>query len=73
MALRDVQTIGGRVTYYRQFRGMTIAQLAEATELSRDTITAIERGRVARPRQTTLLALSRALHVEALWLVYGGD
>ena len=71
--LESLPTLAARVTYYRHFRGMTIPQLAEATELSPDTITAIERGLIRRPSQPTLLALSRGLRVEALWLVYGGS
>jgi transcriptional regulator with XRE-family HTH domain len=73
MALSDLRTIGARVRYMRQLRGQTQARLAEAARLSLSTIRAIENGRVRRPRQPTLLALSRGLMVEALWLVYGGD
>ena len=51
-----------RVRELRLFHGMTQAALADAVGVSRQTILAIERGRIV-PRVTTALRIARVFHL----------
>lgn len=57
-------TIGENLRRLRQARGFTQEQLAEASGVSRPTITNIEIGKSAAPSSKTLATLAQALNVD---------
>ena len=72
-AVRDARekvlevAIGHEVRAFRKMLGITVADLAEATDISLGMLSKIENG-MTSPSLTTLLSLSRALGVPLTWL-----
>lgn len=62
------KTIGQQVRKYRKAKGYTQAQLAEAAQLSQDSIWAIERQK-STPMLETLEQLTQVLNVELVELL----
>ena len=63
MALDLKQEVGSRVKAARKMRGMTQAALAEAIDMSFETVSNLERGKTA-PNFNTLSDIAIALEVE---------
>lgn len=57
--------------WWRRARGLTQAELAEASGVERSHLAKIERGEVGEPRPDTLRRLAEALGVEVLDLLFG--
>ena len=57
--------------WWRRARGLTQAELSEASDVERSHLAKIERGEVEEPRPDTLRRLAEALGVEVLDLLYG--
>ena len=57
--------------WWRRARGLTQAELAEASGVERSHIGRLERGEVDEPRPDTLLRLAEALGVTVIDLLYG--
>lgn len=55
--------LGARIKHYRKKRGLTQYELAERANISRSYLADMERERY-NPSVDTLLAISRALHIE---------
>lgn len=66
-------TLGGRIVYAREQRGLTTAQLARRVGVTTETLHEWETDR-AEPRSNRLLTLSGMLNVSPTWLLTGeGD
>jgi len=57
--------------WWRRARGLSQAELAEASGVERSHLAKIERGEVEEPRPDTLRRLAEALGVEVVDLIYG--
>ena len=57
--------------WWRRARGLTQAELAEASGVERSHLAKIERGEVNEPRPDTLRRLAEALGVDVMHLLYG--
>ena len=57
--------------WWRRARGLTQAELAQASGVERSHLAKIERGEVEEPRTDTLLRLADALGVEVFDLIFG--
>jgi transcriptional regulator with XRE-family HTH domain len=55
--------VGDQVRRFRRQRGMTLAQLAEASGLSKGYLSSIETGHTSRPSGDTLYRIAQALGV----------
>ena len=62
-------TLGARVLALRQRTGLSQEKLAQEMHISRNTLWYIESGRTQNPRMNQLVALCRALHVGADYLL----
>lgn len=67
-----MKTVGARVRWARESRGLTQAELDEVADLSCGHTGSIERGTRETPSSGTVTKLSRALKVDAAWLMFGG-
>lgn len=67
-----MKTVGERVRWARERRGLTQAELDEVADLSSGHVGSVERGTRVVPSVTTLAKLSRALRVDIAWLINGG-
>lgn len=67
------ETTGQRIRRLRDGVPLTQAELACSSGVPLQTIKDIERGATKRPHNSTLRALSLALHVEVQYLLYGED
>ncbi|MDM0007176.1 S24 family peptidase [Variovorax sp. J22G73] len=67
--ITNVNTIGERIKYSRQQRGLTQQQLAVAAGVSTSTIGNLESGLRDKPRE--LNAIARALRASSTWLETG--
>lgn len=67
--MEDVSTIGDRLKRLRGQRGLTQEELAEASGVSRDLISMLERGKRTSARLSTISALAHGLDVEVGELV----
>lgn len=56
-------SLGARVRYYRELRGLTQAELAAKLNTGQTYIADIEKGRRANPKRDTLERIARALEV----------
>lgn len=65
----DMQALGKRLITARQARQMTQEKLAEAADLHRPTLAALERGRKPHIRGDTLYRLCKALGISADYLL----
>ena len=65
----DASTIGDRLRRIRRERGMTQEELADASGISRDLISMLERGSRSSARLSTVAALANALDCEVSELV----
>ncbi len=57
--------------WWRRAKGLTQAELAQASCVERSHLAKIERGEIEEPRPGTLRRLAEALGVEVLDLLYG--
>lgn len=64
--------IGGRVREMRQWRRMSLEELAARTEMSKTGLWQIETGR-SDPQAPTLARLSIALGCKVDWIVFGAQ
>jgi transcriptional regulator with XRE-family HTH domain len=71
MRMETRGTVGGRLKWARDRRAWTQDDLARAAGVPILTVSRIERGRVAMPRQSTVRKLAGALGVDAGWLLTG--
>jgi HTH-type transcriptional regulator, cell division transcriptional repressor len=67
-----MKTVGERVRWAREKRGLTQAELDEIADLSSGHVGSVERGTRVVPSVVTLSKLSRALRVDLTWLIQGG-
>ena len=67
-----MKTVGERVRWARERRGLTQAEVDETADLSCGHTGSIERGRRESPSTVTLTRLARALKVDVAWLTFGG-
>ncbi len=67
-----METIGERVRRTRERRGLSQTALAKSAGITKEGISAIERGGTKNPRPTTLYAIADALGVSDRWLANGG-
>jgi phage repressor protein C with HTH and peptisase S24 domain len=67
----DMETLAARVRSCRKDKRLTQAQLGKAVRVSKQTISAIERGSTLQPAYSTLAAIAKALDVSADWLLTG--
>ncbi len=67
-----MKTVGERVRWAREKRGLTQAELDETADLSSGHVGSVERGTRVVPSVTTLTKLSKALRVDIAWLINGG-
>lgn len=67
-------TLGERIKRQREAKGMTLLQLAEKIGVSEATMQRYESGRIKNPKQPRLVALTKALDVDANYLMdWRGD
>lgn len=71
--IHPMEAIGDRVRRIREKRGLSQSGLAKSAGITKEGVSAIERGTTKTPRPTTLYALADALGVPDRWLVVGGD
>lgn len=64
-----METLAKRLKYARKNRDLTQVQLSELSNIGQSDISKIERGEIQKT--TALLALARALHINANWLDTG--
>jgi SOS-response transcriptional repressor LexA len=69
ITITKVKTIGERIKFAREKRGMTQTQLAREVGVSQGTVGNLESGLRERPRE--ILGLAKALAVSATWLETG--
>lgn len=70
--MRTMNTIGERVRWAREKRGLSCAALDETADLSCGHTASIESGRRETPSVVTVSKLARALDVDVAWLINGG-
>ncbi len=67
-----MKTIGERVKWVREKRGLSCAALDEIADLSCGHTASIESKRRENPSATTVSKLARALGVTPQWIMFGG-
>ena len=67
-----MKTIGERLRWARERRGLNHAELDEVADLSCGHSAKIERGHREDPSAGTASKLARALGVDVAWLINGG-
>lgn len=70
--MQSLATIGDRVKWTRNKRGLTCAAVDEIADLSCGHTASIEAGRRENPSAQTIGKLASALRVDAGWLLGGG-
>lgn len=72
-AMRDDDTLGGRISRAREASGMTTAQLARRLGIKTATLQSWESDR-SEPRANRLATIAGILNVSLTWLIHGiGD
>ena len=67
----DMDKVGWNIRIARMRKGMSQTHLAQRTGIRAATLSAWERGRVARPQLANALAIARELDVTVEALVFG--
>jgi transcriptional regulator with XRE-family HTH domain len=67
-SIDHAEGVGGRLKDLRRTRGLTLAQLAEQTNLSIGSLSQVERGLVS-PTIRTIYSVSTALGVSPAWII----
>jgi transcriptional regulator with XRE-family HTH domain len=67
-----MKTVGERVRWAREQRGLTQAELDEIADLTCGHTGSIERGNRENPAAQTVTKLARALRITPQWLMFGG-
>ncbi len=67
----DMTTIADRLLTARRDRGLSQQELGEAAKVTKQTISAIERGKTQKPDHDTVVAICRELNLNAQWLLTG--
>lgn len=69
----DMKTLADRIRSEREARGMTQPQLGAHAGVTKQAISAIEKGLSQQPKHETLVALASVLGVSAQWLMTGRE
>lgn len=67
----DMETIAERFKTSRQAAGLSQLDLGKATGVTKQTISAIERGETTRPNFDTIERAARVMQVNPRWLMHG--
>ncbi|MFM5429848.1 helix-turn-helix domain-containing protein [Aeromonas veronii] len=68
---KTMKTIGLRIQERLEERGITAADLARKTGLSKPTLSAIIHGNTSDPRISSVYAIAKALNCDPYWLYTG--